>query len=54
MYDPQTSGGLLISVAANEATGLLAALWDAGVSAAKIGRVLPSPQAGTSAAIILK
>jgi len=39
MYDPQTSGGLLISVAEEAAPSLLAALRDAALPAAAIGRV---------------
>lgn len=39
LYDPQTSGGLLISVAAEDAPGLLVALQGAGLPAAGIGRV---------------
>lgn len=54
MYDPQTSGGLLISVAAESAAELLAALRGAGVEAVKIGRVVASSSEGGSAAIILR
>jgi selenide,water dikinase len=39
LYDPQTSGGLLISVASDTASELLALLQDAGLPAAMIGRV---------------
>ncbi len=39
LFDPQTSGGLLISVAAQQAGALLQALLVAGVHAAQIGRV---------------
>ena len=40
LFDPQTSGGLLIGVSANMADGLVAALKDAGISdAAQIGEV---------------
>ena len=41
LFDPQTSGGLLISVAAKDSARLLRALADAGVPAATIGEVLP-------------
>jgi selenide,water dikinase len=41
LFDPQTAGGLLISVAAEDATDLLRALAAAGVPAARIGEVLP-------------
>jgi selenide,water dikinase len=41
LFDPQTSGGLLIAVAAEAADAVEAALRDDGVEAARIGRVLP-------------
>jgi selenide,water dikinase len=41
LFDPQTAGGLLISVAATDAGRLLAALQEAGVAAAEIGEVIP-------------
>jgi len=40
LFDPQTAGGLLISVAAKDATDLQRALAAAGVPAARIGEVL--------------
>jgi len=40
LFDPQTAGGLLISVAAGNADALLAALAEAKVRAARIGNVL--------------
>ena len=40
LYDPQTSGGLLIAVAQAGAEGLMAALADAGAPAAVVGRVI--------------
>lgn len=52
MYDPQTSGGLLISVADPEATALFSSLRSAGVPAARIGSVIA--QQGGGPAIILK
>ena len=39
LFDPQTAGGLLISVSAEDAGTLTRALQDAGVSAAEIGEV---------------
>ena len=42
LYDPQTAGGLLISVASEDAADLQRALASAGVPAARIGEVLPS------------
>jgi selenide,water dikinase len=45
LVDPQTSGGLLISLSANQATDLITALKDAGVGdAAEIGEVLNGPE----------
>jgi selenide,water dikinase len=40
LYDPQTSGGLLISIAPDHAEKALAALQDHGVRGRRIGRVL--------------
>jgi selenide,water dikinase len=42
-FDPQTSGGLLIAVPAEEAEGLLAEVLGAGCSAAVIGDVVDGP-----------
>jgi selenide,water dikinase len=39
MYDPQTAGGLLASVAAKDAEALMSALRDADVPAAMIGEI---------------
>ena len=55
LYDPQTSGGLLISAASEGATELIASLKDAGLSAAIIGRVSGPFVAGAGRpAIILR
>ncbi len=43
LFDPQTSGGLLIAVPAAAAAALLAALVDSGHRAADIGEVLAGP-----------
>jgi len=40
LFDPQTAGGLLIAVAAEDAGTLTRALQDAGVAAVEIGEVL--------------
>ena len=40
LYDPQTSGGLLMSVRSESAVELLDALWNQGESAAVIGEVV--------------
>jgi len=54
LYDPQTAGGLLISVAADSANPLLASLRDAGLNAAVIGSVLGPyvPGSGTPAILL--
>jgi len=45
IFDPQTSGGLLISVASDRATGLMQNLKKAGVTdAAVVGEVVKSPR----------
>jgi len=41
LFDPQTAGGLLLSVAAQDAAAFMDALHAAGVPAARIGQVLP-------------
>jgi selenide, water dikinase len=41
LFDPQTAGGLLLSVARSDAVSLLTALTSAGVPAVEIGEVLP-------------
>jgi selenide, water dikinase len=41
LFDPQTAGGLLLSVARTDTDRLLAALVNAGVPAVEIGEVLP-------------
>ena len=41
LFDPQTAGGLLLSVARSDAAAVLDALKSAGVSAVEIGEVLP-------------
>jgi selenide,water dikinase len=42
LFDPQTAGGLLISVSPNAAPKLLASLQKAGVPASEIGEALPA------------
>jgi selenide,water dikinase len=42
LFDPQTAGGLLISVAEEDAIELTRALIGAGVAAVEIGEVVPS------------
>jgi selenide, water dikinase len=54
LYDPQTSGGLLISVDADAAPGLLDSLCAVGVPAAIIGRVAGAYNPGSGPAIVLK
>jgi selenide,water dikinase len=43
LYDPQTSGGLFITIADDGLDGLLAALYDRGVAGVVIGEVLEEP-----------
>ncbi len=52
LYDPQTAGGLLISVAPENAAELLSGLQSAGVQAARIGRLSGPHSAGP--AIVLR
>ena len=55
LYDPQTAGGLLISVAATGCGALLQSLRDAGVPATKIGTVLgPYAVGAGKPAIVLR
>jgi len=42
LYDPQTAGGLLVSVSGEQAGSLRNALISAGVPAVEIGEVLPA------------
>jgi selenide, water dikinase len=49
LYDPQTSGGLLVAVEASESDSLLAAFAAAGVPATRIGRAI----AGAHATIVI-
>jgi selenide, water dikinase len=45
LYDPQTSGGLLVAVEASESEALLAAFASAGVPAIRIGRAIAAEDA---------
>jgi selenide,water dikinase len=55
MYDPQTSGGLLICLAPTATANLLASLLSEGLPAAKIGRVVGTYTSGEgNAAIVLR
>jgi selenide,water dikinase len=45
LYDPQTSGGLLIAVSDSTVPGLISALAAAGVVATRIGRALAAAEA---------
>jgi selenide,water dikinase len=55
LYDPQTAGGLLISVAPQHADALLSSLRGAGLNAAKIGSVRGPYTAGQGMpAIVLR
>jgi len=50
LYDPQTSGGLLVTADPARATDLLSALVGAGVAGVRIGTVLPRSDAAVIAA----
>jgi selenide,water dikinase len=54
LYDPQTAGGLLLPVESSSSGALLQALREAGLAAAKIGRVLGpyTPGAGEPAIVL--
>ena len=55
LYDPQTAGGLLISVAPTSAPDLLSSLSEAGIPAAEIGRVsAPRSDSDGGPAIVLR
>ncbi len=41
LYDPQTAGGLLVSVSRAQASALVSELRASGISAAEVGEVLP-------------
>ena len=53
LYDPQTAGGLLISVAPDRADGILGSLRRAGLNAAKIGSVRGPYRVGQGVPAIL-
>lgn len=53
LYDPQTAGGLLVSVSADGADALLGSLRDAGLAAARIGSVIGAYVPGAGAPAIL-
>ena len=53
MYDPQTAGGLLVSVAADSADALLGSLRGAGLNAAIIGSVIGPYMPGMQESAIL-
>jgi selenide,water dikinase len=45
LFDPQTSGGLLISVSGRQAEALVAALKNAGIGdASQIGEIMNEPE----------
>ena len=44
LYDPQTSGGLLIACAGEHAADLLSALAEAGVPTSRVGRAVPETE----------
>jgi len=54
MFDPQTSGGLLVAVAPDVAADAIAALAGVGVSTQLIGEVLAARGSGANLAVILR
>jgi selenide,water dikinase len=54
LFDPQTAGGLLISVEARAAGELIRALQAAGVPAAEIGQVVPGARPLIQVSVVLK
>lgn len=54
MFDPQTSGGLLVAVAPAAATQAIEALTRSGVSAQPVGEVREPAAAGANLAVILR
>jgi selenide, water dikinase len=42
LFDPQTAGGLLIAVTADDASSLIKAMTSAGIAAVEIGQVIPA------------
>ena len=52
LFDPQTSGGLLIAVAAPFSAELEASLAAAGVSASEVGRVVPRREDGLLISVV--
>lgn len=53
LYDPQTAGGLLVSVSADDADAVLDSLRNAGIFAARIGSVVGTYAPGQGAPAIL-
>ncbi len=53
LYDPQTAGGLLVSVSADDADALLGSLREAGLRAGRIGSIIDSYMTGQGAPAIL-
>jgi selenide,water dikinase len=54
MYDPQTSGGLLLAVARDREPEVMAALAAAAVPAHPVGEVLPAGENGPNLAVLLR
>ena len=53
LYDPQTSGGLLVAIAADRADAALQALGAAGVAAHQVGRVVDPSSTSPKVAVAL-
>lgn len=52
LYDPQTSGGLLVALAADAAAGVLAQLREVAPATARVGQVLPARENGTPLRVV--
>lgn len=54
LYDPQTSGGLLVAVDPSQSANAIAALTAAGVAAHQVGEALDPAEQGQNLAVILR
>ncbi|MBZ0188243.1 MAG: selenide, water dikinase SelD [Candidatus Obscuribacterales bacterium] len=54
LFDPQTSGGLLIAVVENEARSLVDALKDEGMRASSIGQFLPALESSREKVVLVE
>lgn len=54
LYDPQTSGGLLVAISADTAGAALQALGAAGVAAHQVGHIVDPPSTSSKVAVTLR